>query len=172
MSYKHVLCKFPLQVLGINRHEPKLLCTVIVSNHPSETSYGAFDMHHAPARVAIFHSSPLLVVSTRAPKSLTSPPRWTLRLEKQRWLPRNELYFLCICITLVVLISLSRAITDLIFYILLLLQSGHQFIHSCCLAVRTIQCNIFIVCFRAGLLKRLMSQTIKMTSQWLPQLVI
>ena len=55
---------------------------------------------------------------------------------------REEIYFLCICITLVILMSILNVLTHLI---KLLFYSGYQCMHCTGLAVRAIQCKVVFV---------------------------
>ena len=81
---------------------------------------------------------PLLVGPARYSESRASLARPTTRLDKNVC-TRKEIYFIFICITLVILMSISNTLTHLI---TLLLYSGHQFMYG--LAVSAIQCKVVL----------------------------
>ena len=115
---------------------------------PNHRSYGVFQMPRTPAfRVASGETSQLSCGISRrhpppfdrAPSEFSEYTEFSDDALSKNGFARKEIYFLCICTMLVILISILNARL-----IALLLYSGHQFMH--CTFLLCVQCKVKLCC--------------------------
>ena len=109
-----------------------LMCSRCVIHHQHELHSGK-----SPSFIASFHAflRPLLVESSRALESAESSERLPYDSTKKNGCTRKEMYFLCICTTLVILMLISNALT--LDYIAALIRS----VTNLCIAQSLCACN-------------------------------